>query len=161
VGEASEGLPIEGSDLDAAEEAVLSEREHGPLGDRLLGQLAGTGRHDDEQGSPGERAAEVAEQLPGGGIGQVHVIEHHHDRCWSGQAHEQVGDGLEQPVPRRFPIGSGAAQHRHAAQEASEVVQQSPTEPGELRAGKAAQVALQRFRPQVERGRRPERIGAG
>ena len=53
IDEAGKGRPAEGADIDAAEEAVLLEREHGPLGDGLLGELVGTGRHHEQRGAPG------------------------------------------------------------------------------------------------------------
>ena len=74
--------------------------EHDP--ERVVhGQLVVTVGDQQQRRDPAEPPAEQAEQVNGGLVGPVHVLDHHdRERLWRGQLGQERG---EQLIPRRAP----------------------------------------------------------
>jgi hypothetical protein len=69
----------------------------GDLGARLVRPV---GAHHQQRARTG-RLGEEAQQLHGGGIGPLQVVEDHHHRAVGDGAGQQPGDGVEHPQPAR------------------------------------------------------------
>ena len=127
LGQLPDGLDRQRADLDPVQDTGLLQVEQHPLGHRVVGQLAGPGRGDDEDPLGGQAAGEVVEGVPGRGVGQVDVVEDDDHRRLLGQVGQQDGQPLQQPGPGRFPVGGRPPDHGDAPQQRCQVVQEAPT----------------------------------
>jgi hypothetical protein len=100
------------------------------------------------------------ERVDGRGIGEMDIVENNEKWCLRGKVAEQYGEALEEARARRLMVRSGTVDGRNTPQQAREVIEMTTAQLRELGAGKTAEVGLQSLRPQPERGRCAERMGA-
>lgn len=140
-----------GRDLRVAEG---SEREVGGTGSAAevgqqaanVGSVPDVARPVGQGQSDGHRrqlVGEVAEELDGGDVGPVQVVDDDEDRPGATQPGHEEGDGLEQPGPGHLGIAGGAVVLRGDAQPADDPgeVGQAVDEGGPLVLGERVEVA--------------------
>ncbi len=82
----------------AVQQAVLRQAVHDLGRDAVLAELHGPGREEEQDRRAGEVTGEVAERLPGRAVGEVDVVEEHHERQLAAEVVEQRAQPGEQPA---------------------------------------------------------------
>ena len=91
----------------------------------------------------------------------MHVVEDDDDRIPPGEVGQRHGEGLQDLGPRRLSFRDGAPDHRHAAQQTGEVVQEPAADRDHLLGRERAQVTLEGLGPEPEGGGGPQRVATG
>ena len=161
LGQFPQRLLPERFDIEAAQRPFLLQLEQYPDGEGLVGQLTEAGGGHYQGRSPGEAQRQVVEEIPGRGVGLVHVVEDGDDRPAPGQIAEERPEALQEAGAGRLPVGSRAPHGGDAAEQAGQVVERTAAQLGDLRRGQLPEVGVEGLGPQAEGGHAPERPGPG